>query len=151
MRKKLVLFVVILLLSQGNLMARQSSKKGPAGRIKEMRQAAAEKWEHIADELDLSEKQREEIKEKGHNNRREGLKYKNEIKLKVHDLKYEITKKEIDRKKIDELIDEISELQKKIMENRVDSLFDFKESLTDEQWDRVRDMGMMGRFGDFEE
>ncbi len=92
------------------------------------------------EKLELTDEQKEKLSEHQHQNQRKNITNRNELQLKHYDLKYELKNKKIDTQKVNKLIDEITEIQKQILINKVESLKKFREVLSEEQWDKIRHM-----------
>ncbi len=99
-----------------------------------------ERRHRMVEELNLTEEQKDKIREQKNKNARERIEVQGELKLKFHDLRVELRGKEIDKNKVDKITDEISLLKSKIFKGRINSLLEFKEILTDEQWENIRDL-----------
>lgn len=109
-------------------------------RMGEKSMEGKERWHRMTEELNLTEEQKDEIREQKNKNVKKRIKIQNELKLKFHDLKVELQEKEIDTKKVNKLTEEVSLLKSKIFKNRINSLLEFKKILTDEQWEKIKDL-----------
>lgn len=119
--------------------AKSYCKKGQMGDVIGLR------WERIADKLDLTDEQKKKIRRQKHETAKAHIKNSSELKLEMLDLKYELDQEEINDKKVDGLVDEISKIQKRILKNRISSLKKMKAVFTKEQWKKIRDFKMMKR------
>ncbi|GEM_PF-3273671 len=98
------------------------------------------KWQIMSRKLDLSESQRQKIRDQ----RERNTEKKNEYVRKLGDLRNILRKKlseeEIDVEEVEYIIEDIGEVHKKILGRRVQMLIEFKSVLNDEQWKKVRRM-----------
>lgn len=145
MKSKIVLVLLgLVLLNGGTVFAR--GRHEDRMKMKMLKETHGEKRNHgkkrkmIMEKLELTDEQKEKLSEHQHQNQRKNIANRNELQLKHYDLKYELKNKEIDTQKVNKLIDEITEIQKQILINKVESLKKFREVLTEEQWDKIRHM-----------
>ncbi len=142
MKSKIVLILLgLVLLNGGTVFARERHEDRM--KMKMLKEAHGEKAVHrkmIMEKLELTDEQKEKLSEHQHQNQRKNIANRNELRLKHYDLKHELKNKEIDTQKVNKLIDEITEIQKQILINKVESLKKFREVLTEEQWDKIRHM-----------
>lgn len=140
--KMIVGLMVVLFVGSGLSLARkqEGSKGKSSGR--------GSKYS-IMKELNLTKEQKEKIRKQKYESSRKRLNLRNDLSLKRYDLKYELSMMKIDDRKVNKLIDEISEIQKNILKNKVNSLKDFKTILTSEQWEKIKNIKVMG-FGGFD-
>ncbi len=101
------------------------------------------RWEKIVDKLELTKEQKKSLREQKHASKRKRIEASNELKLKMHDLKYELEQDKINDSTVNKLIDEISAVQKSMLKNKVSSLKEMRKIFTDEQWEKVKSMKMM--------
>ncbi|MFC2061358.1 Spy/CpxP family protein refolding chaperone [Elusimicrobiota bacterium] len=155
MKRIIVLLTAVLVLSgTGVLFAEEGMRgngKGSHGKHKDKGDSSMHdekgKWMRIMEELDLSQEQKEQIRKKKHESMKKKIEMHSELKLKLHDLKYELTEDKINTGKMNRLIDEISDIQKEMLKFRVNSLLEFKEVLTEEQWNKIKDVKSGGFLG----
>jgi len=95
---------------------------------------------HLSEKLGLTEEQQKQLKEQREKNDEERRETGKQLKEKYADLKTAIKEDKIDDKKVDKIIDEISELRKQQLKRRIQSLRELKEVLTKEQWKKFRHM-----------
>ncbi|MBN2406264.1 MAG: periplasmic heavy metal sensor [Elusimicrobia bacterium] len=104
-------------------------------------------WENVMEDLKLTDEQRGRISDQRHENMKKRIEVKASLDLKQLDLKHELSKAKPDRAAVDRLVDEISAVQKEMLKNRVDSILGFRDILTQEQWEKVKDRKLTG-FGE---
>lgn len=150
MNKKLVFLIVVCLLVTGQVYAGKDKYKGKKEYSKERHVKSHRHGYKISEELDLTDKQKEKLREQRHKKNKERMETKNELRLKLHDIKYELSEKKIEQKKINKIVNEIGELEKKMIQNKVESIMEFRNTLTDEQWEKLREHKLRGMFGGLE-
>lgn len=93
----------------------------------------------IMEDLDISPEQKVEIDKnrKEHHEKKKAL--REEMKVKKQQLKDELKENAPDRGKINRTIDEISDIQKKLLRQRVDGVLEMKEILTEEQFTQLHE------------
>ncbi|MGM0568796.1 MAG: hypothetical protein ACQESB_06225 [Elusimicrobiota bacterium] len=106
---------------------------------------AGSRWDVIAQQLDLSDKQRKELAQKTRKINRNKIKLNNELRLKLFDLNYELKKEEIDEGSVDKLIDDVTGIQKSLLTIRKDNLLKFKDVFSNEQWEKFQNMKKSSR------
>ncbi|MDA3792940.1 MAG: periplasmic heavy metal sensor [Elusimicrobia bacterium] len=161
MRIKLTALLVgaMFYMSQGTVFAemggknysrpdRQSYRSESRSESRSEKKAKEHSWQGVAGDLDLSDKQKEKLKEHKDKGYKERVQLRSSMQIKQHDLRSELSNKEIDKKKVDNLIDEIAGLHKKQLQLRTGSLLEFKEILTEEQWDTIRERKQFGAGGE---
>ncbi len=89
-------------------------------------------------QLNLTEEQVEALHKNRTENLKKGIEVKSKIQLAIVDLQEELRKKELDKRKIDKIIDEIGKLQKEAVAIRVYSVIGLREILTEEQLEKAR-------------
>jgi len=94
--------------------------------------------QNMIKQLNLTEEQVEALHQKRTENLKKQIKIKNEIQLAMVDLQEELRKKELDRKKIDKIVDKIGAFKKEVFVNRVNSVIGLREILTEEQLEKAR-------------
>ncbi len=90
------------------------------------------------DELNLTKEQREEIKKNKEAYRESGQEIREGMRSKRKELKRELDKWESDDGKINNLVDEIAELQKETLQNRIEGILSVKKVLTEEQFEELK-------------
>jgi len=120
-----------------------SSIKSPSGMEKHggMDDNMGIPWERMSDKLGLSEDQKTALKKLDYEKKKNSIQLKSELQVKMLDLGYELREDKINDAKIDVLVNEIGEIQKKMLKSRITSLKNFKSVLTKEQWEQVHKMG----------
>ncbi len=112
-------------------------------RIKELRQYR----ERMHDGLELTETQKKMMREKFRTDRKDTVKLSGELSEKLESLREELASEQIDRDIVETLVEDIAVLQKKMLHRRIRGIYGFRETLTDEQWDKVKERGMMRMLG----
>ena len=104
------------------------------------------RWGLVADQLDLSDKQREELAQTTRKLNRDMIEINNELRLKNYDLNEELEKEDINESAIDKLIDNVSGLQKKRLTLRKENLLKVKDIFSNDQWEKFQKIrnGSMG-------
>jgi Spy/CpxP family protein refolding chaperone len=146
--KVLVMMIGVFLMGLGSVSARMCSEGKMEGKWRSKMEGHSSlgemgmhmPWDKIDEELSLSKKQKKAIESFKHENMKEIIKIKTDLKLKKMDLGYELKQDEIDDKKINGLIEDISAVHKKMLYNKVNSLKKFKSILTKEQWEKFREL-----------
>lgn len=105
--------------------------------------AGGRDWSHVAEKLELGEDQKDRIMEQNQETVRMMMERRNELQLKMFDLNTELKKNDPDQGRIDGLIEEISEMRREMLEQRVAALNNMRGILTDEQWMKFKHMRMM--------
>lgn len=100
-------------------------------------------WEAVADELELSPEQKDDLMMQNRDTVRMMMEHKNALSLKMFDLNTELRMSEPDRTRINKLVDEIAALHKRILEQRVKAVQEMRKTLTAEQWNRFKQLPMM--------
>jgi len=112
------------------------------------RGANREKFEKIIQELDLSPEQQELINKQRAGHREKRRQTFQTLRTKRLELKQELEKQDVDKKKIDSLVSEIKPLLGKLLDLRVESILAMKEILTPEQFEKLqRDIKKGRRIG----
>jgi hypothetical protein len=75
---------------------------------------------------------------------RDMLADRNELSMKMFDLSTELRSAKPDQAKIDKLVDDISAVQKRILEGRITAITNMRQMMTADQWSKFRHMNMMG-------
>jgi Spy/CpxP family protein refolding chaperone len=86
-------------------------------------------------ELGLTEEQREQIKEQKKVQREKGDKIRTEMEQRRTELKNELNKYDGDQGKVNKLVDQITDLKKAQLQNRVEGIQSIKKVLTEEQFE----------------
>jgi Spy/CpxP family protein refolding chaperone len=100
-------------------------------------------WEAIADDLDLSAEQRDELMMQNRNAIRKMIESRNDLSVWMFDLNTEIKQDKPDRAKIESLIEQITAMQKQVLEQRVEVVLQMRKTLKPDQWNRFKRMPMM--------
>jgi Spy/CpxP family protein refolding chaperone len=100
-------------------------------------------WEAVAETLDLTEEQKNQIMMHNRDTVRGMMESRNALSMKMFDLNTELKQTEPDRARIGSLIDEIAQMQKQMLENRVKAIQQMRKVLSPDQWERFKHMPMM--------
>jgi hypothetical protein len=106
-------------------------------------------WEAVADDLNLSQEQRDQLMEQNRNTVRDMLADRNELSMKMFDLNSELKSAEPDQAKVDKLVDDVSSMQKKILQGRIAAIGRMRQMLTHDQWNSFMHMNMT-RYGNYD-
>ncbi|MEA3489379.1 MAG: Spy/CpxP family protein refolding chaperone [Candidatus Omnitrophota bacterium] len=131
---------------------------GPEG----MNARRSEIFDKISERLDLSPKQREQLKELRRENREMMKALMEELRDTRHDLSEELQETYSSRKKIKRVVSDMKKLQAKQIDQRVDNFLDMKKILTPDQFEEFmelkeerkhhrRDHGRKSHWGRFRE
>lgn len=120
----LAFMVVSLLGSQGLLYARKKHEKSCN--------------KDVIKELDLSKDQLKKFKQHKAQYKKERIRLCSEQEILQIDLHSELQNDEIDRAKVDEIINKIAELHKQKLTTRVNAIEDLKKILTSTQWEKYK-------------
>lgn len=146
MNSKIFYLILSLLLFTGGISSARMDKKWHKYRGYEHGKKSSGyigiPWKGIMIDLELTDKQKTKIKDLKYKSERNSMKLMNEMKLKMFDFKYLLSMYLSDKVKTDKLIDEMGELHKKKLRNKVDSLSEFKSIFNKEQWDKIQAKGM---------
>lgn len=93
--------------------------------------------EETMQELGITEEQRKEIKEQKQDRREKAKELREKSREKREELKQELDKYDGDPGKVDRLIDEITDLKKAQLRNRVEGIQSIKKVLTKEQFEEL--------------
>ncbi len=97
-------------------------------------------WEkRLGKDLNLTEEQKEKLEEHKSKEDDEKNELRSSLKDKQELLRAELSQKDIDREQVNQIIEEISDIQQKQLRARTESLIRFKDVLTEEQWDLIRE------------
>jgi len=125
-----------------------SAMKGK-GRLRDKSELGAKKGSmdffSMCEDLDLTENQKKQLKEHREKQDKERNELSKQIRQKNLELGEELQKDKVDNRKVNRIIDEIANLEKRIIRNRVDGILNMKNTLTPEQrqkLDEVMPYGM---------
>ncbi|MGM0442508.1 MAG: periplasmic heavy metal sensor [Elusimicrobiota bacterium] len=102
------------------------------------------RWNLISERLDLEDSQRKELAQKMRKVNRDQLELQNNIRVKLYDLNYEMKRLDPDESTVDELIEDVADMQKKMFRLRKKRLSRYKEVFTDEQWEEFQELSSWG-------
>lgn len=88
--------------------------------------------------LGLTEEQKEKVQSIRSAAEKEKIKVHAELQIKQIDLQEELEKKNVSEKKVDKLIDEIAQLNKKMLESRIKTMLALKKVLTPQQQEKLK-------------
>ncbi len=94
----------------------------------------------IIEELSLSKEQEEKIKNIYFNNEKIAEEVKSKIKIKEIELREILSEENPDPKKVENKIKEIGELNTELRIIRIKNFFQIKETLTQEQWKKFKEI-----------
>ncbi len=114
------------------------SERDWAGR----RRGYREKSRDLYRKLDLTEEQKEELRKEKKKSYEKKEELRGKLRDKLKQMREALAAGEIDKKRVEVLIDEISSLQREILVKRAEGVYRFREILTDEQWEKIRDKGV---------
>lgn len=98
------------------------------------------KMPEIMGRIGLSEEQNRTILNHCDQGRYERSDIQNKIRTKRMELKYELEKKEIDRKAIDKTVQDLKDLYAEMLEHRVNQILTLRKILTPEQFEQLQSM-----------
>lgn len=88
--------------------------------------------------LGLTEEQKEKVQSIRSGAEKEKIRVQAELQIKQIDLQEELEKKTVSEKKVDKLIDDIAQLQKKMLENKIKTMLALKKVLTPQQQEKLK-------------
>lgn len=88
--------------------------------------------------LGLTDEQQDKVQSIRMNAEKEKIKIEAELRIKQIDMQEQMEKKSVNEKEISKLIDAISDLQKKMLENRIKTMLALKKILTPEQQEKLK-------------
>ena len=94
----------------------------------------------IGKELDLSEEQKEALKEQRFRMKLAKTKIRNKIKIRELELRHEMEARKTDERAVKGIVKELKELHGALLELRVDSILEMKEILTYEQFEQLQSL-----------
>ncbi|MFP4467218.1 MAG: Spy/CpxP family protein refolding chaperone [Candidatus Goldiibacteriota bacterium] len=94
----------------------------------------------LAENLDLSDEQKDKIKAIRDSSRDDVAKIRKEIRGLMKEVKDEMSKKDSDKKKIYASIDKVADRQKKLSRIRTDQILEIKSTLSGEQFKKLTEM-----------
>ncbi len=97
-----------------------------------------DRMEKLVSELGLTDEQRDSLKADMEKNRERAMAMREEIKAKREELRAELDKAEVDRGKVDGIVDNLTNLYKEGMDQRVESILSMKQILTPEQFQKLQ-------------
>ena len=92
---------------------------------------------NFSKELGLTDEQIAKLKEIREKSKKEVFNLRNEIKTSIWDIQDELKKSNADKNKINNLVDKVSDNQKKLMKIRIEQFFEVKKILTEEQFKKL--------------
>lgn len=110
--------------------------QGPAGEEGREELAVSD----IARELGLTTEQKEQFKEQRYQAKVRMVDTRSKIMLKKLELRHELEKKEVDRKALGGIVEELKKLHGIMLEQRVDSILKTREILTPEQFEKLQSL-----------
>ena len=138
--KRLIVYVgVIAGLCAGSMIqAQMYDHWGKDG--KEMGERRKELGDKIIKELDLTAEQEKQMKEQREKTGKKNKAIRKELGEKMKKLKEELEKKDVDRRKIDAIAEEIKTLKGSLIDQRIDSVLAMKQILTTEQYEKLKEL-----------
>ena len=138
-----------------SLSADECEGEGPRGRHHEKgeyKERMKEKREKFAEELGLTDEQKEEMKELKETSREKKKELRQGLKEKRGELRNELNVYDSNTRKVRSLVSEVKDLQGELIDLRVQSIMDTKEILTEEQFGKFtakmkKHKGQRGRKG----
>lgn len=138
-KKILPMFLITVFIAGSNVIAYDKECDSKCDSDK-MRQAQEERFDKISKELNLTEKQQEQVK----NHRKKHREQMKETAVKTKEIREamrkELEKPEIDKAKINKLSSELKELEAKRIDNRTKGIIEMREILTPEQYQKMNQM-----------
>jgi Spy/CpxP family protein refolding chaperone len=95
----------------------------------------------IANELGLSQEQKEQLKEQRFQSKYSRIENRNKIRLKELELRHELEKEVVNHEAVNKIVAELKQLHGATIEQRVTSILKMKEILTPEQFEKLESMG----------
>jgi len=95
----------------------------------------------MAEKLNLTEEQKEQLKEQRFQQDYKKIETLSQLKLKQLELRHELDKKEINRQAIDKIVKQITKLQADLLHQKVEAVLKMKQILTDEQYEKLQSLG----------
>lgn len=92
----------------------------------------------IAQEIDLTSEQKEQIKEQKYQTEHKRIETQNKLRLKELELRHELEKKDTDKAAVEAIVKDLKGLQGTMLEQRVNSILELKKILTPEQFEKLR-------------
>ncbi len=153
MKSKISVLMVCLVVFSGSALLNAAGRREPEEKTYR-RGPAQETGRHrgrdagkMREKLNLTDQQQVKMKE----NYRAGIKERKEISRNLSErfdaLREVLSADEIDREKADNIIDEISAIQGDLLRRRVRGIYEFRETLTEQQWEKLKERGMMRMLG----
>ena len=149
MKKYLLIFLAVSALAVFSAAAFAAEEPPVPGKMKMMGREAApgmmqgrqrtEARKNMMEGLDLSEDQKEKLKNFRLEHRKQIIKLKSDIEIKEIDLRDEMLNKEVNRGRIKNLIDDITKLKGELERLKVEQILKTREILTGEQFNKFRD------------
>jgi Spy/CpxP family protein refolding chaperone len=102
------------------------------------RRNSEKKFAELTQELGITPEQETKLKEQQEGFRAKGKRLMKNIQSRQKELKQELEKKDVDRARIDKLIEEIKDLTGEKLRNRVDKIMAMKSVLTPEQFEKLQ-------------
>lgn len=99
-------------------------------------------WEAVAENLDLTEEQKDRIMMQNRDTVRAMMESRHDLSMKMFDLNTELKQTDPDQTRIDNLVDEIAQMHKQMLEHRVKAIREMREVLSPDQWERFKYMPM---------
>ncbi len=127
--------LVVVMFTGHSVSAEEYGQKGEQGHYRGMEGKA----EKAMEELGLTEEQKAMLKEVRTKNREQKKNIREVTKEQREVIKIELDKPVSDESKINSAINQITELQEKILRNRVDGVLSMKKILTSEQFQMMRE------------
>ena len=108
-------------------------------KIDKMREHREKAMDSMIEKLDLTPEQQKKIDRQRKTQRKKREQLKTKLRAEMEALKKELDKSKVDRRKVDRLIDKIADLRGKMMKERVNGILAMRETLTQEQQDKLKE------------
>ncbi|MDP3979945.1 MAG: periplasmic heavy metal sensor [Chlamydiota bacterium] len=95
----------------------------------------------ISEELNLSDTQKEQIREKKYQEQKASIQIENSTRLKELDLRHELEKTNVDTDAISKIVSDLKELHGSRLQQRVNAILGLRQILTPEQFEKFQAMG----------
>lgn len=130
--KNLIFLVLAFLVLTSSIFAQKIPQSPPQGRNLPLRE--------VMEELNLTPQQREKLEALRNKLEKENIRIKAELKIKRIELQEMIDNPASKEKEIFNKIEEIGDLQKKLLKNKFSAVFELRKILTKEQAEKLRDL-----------
>ncbi len=135
--KRLYTIILVIGLS-GALFAAEQPTNGGKGPLGEPKDGKGMMMNMVKD-LDLSKDQREKVEHLRKDQEKEGREVGKELRSRHQALRKELAKSEIDDRKVDEIVNQLADDQKKVLQEHVKYAKEYKKILTPEQQKKLND------------